>query len=154
MLKKILLAGLILILFGPIPMKAQAIPSNPDDIIGVYYVKHQKEESRVRVSRDGDDTYSARVVWLKDSLDKNGNKRLDPKNPDKSLRGTPCDSIMILWGVSFNPETYEWSGGTVYDPTRGITAKPTLWFDESDGELRIKGSWGPIHETVLWKREQ
>ncbi len=134
--------------------QAQPIASQPDDILGIYYVVHQGEESRVKVYRDEDGSYCAQVIWLKDPYDKNGDKRLDPKNKDKSLRDTPCDRIKIVWGMSFNEEKSRWDGGKVYDPTRGIVVNAQLWFDRSDGELRVRGSFMGISETVVWTREE
>ncbi len=152
MIKRMILAALSALLISAVA-KADPIPSKPDDIIGEYYVAHQGEESRVKIFKADDGTYSAQVVWIKDPYDKNGNKRLDPKNKDKSLRDTPCDQIVIVWGMSYNTEKSRWDGGKVYDPTRGIVVNAQLWFDDSDGELRIRGSFMGISETVVWARQ-
>ena len=125
-------------------------PEDPDNIVGVYFVSHEGEESRVRIFRQPDDTYSAQVLWIKDSLDRDGNLRLDARNPDKSLRNVPCNRIIIMKGLKYDSEKGRWSG-KVYDPTRGIRANATCSFDP-DGRLRVRGSLLGISETVWWKK--
>ena len=123
----------------------------PDDIIGVYYVRHQDEESKVRIYRQPDDTYSAQVLWIKDSLDRNGRLRLDEKNPDRSLRNVPCNRIVIINGLKYDSSKERWSGGKIYDPTRGLRANVVCDF-EPDGRLRVRGSLLGISQTVYWDK--
>ena len=47
-----------------------------------------------------------------------GKKILDAKNPDKSLRNTPCDQIVIFNGLKYNASKRQWDGGKIYDPQR------------------------------------
>ncbi len=123
----------------------------PDDITGVYYVRHQDEESKVRIYRQPDDTYSAQVLWIKDSLDRNGRLRLDEKNPDRSLRNVPCNRIVIINGLKYDSSKERWSGGKIYDPTRGLRANVVCDF-EPDGRLRVRGSLLGISQTVYWDK--
>ena len=125
----------------------------PDDILGEYYVEQNGEQSRVRFSKAGDGTFQAHVVWVRNDLDKQGRKRLDEKNPDKSLRNVPCDRILLVWNLKYNPEKGNWSGGKVYDPTRGIRANATCWFEDGT-HLKLKGSLLGIAETVVWIKEK
>lgn len=124
---------------------------HPDDIIGVYYVAHEGEESRVRVFRETDGTFSAQVLWIRDSLDRRGNLRLDEKNPDRSLRDIPCNRILIMKGLKFNSAKLRWDDGKIYDPTRGIRANVMCEF-EPDGRLRVRGSLLGISQSVYWDK--
>lgn len=130
---------------------AEARPGDehPDEIVGVYYVSHQNEESKVRIFRLPDGTYSAQVMWIRDSLDRSGNLRLDEKNPDRSLRSVPCNRIMIMEGLTYNCGKERWDGGKIYDPTRGIRANVSCDFDP-DGRLRVRGSLLGISQTIYW----
>ena len=92
---------------------------SPDEIIGTYYVSHGGENSKVRVFKDKDGTFSAQVFWVEHSTDENGNIRLDEKNPDKSLRDTPCDRIIILENLEYNAGKKRWDSGKIYDRTKG-----------------------------------
>ena len=125
--------------------------SEADNIIGIYYVAYGGEESKVRFSKADDGTYTAQTIWLKNRLDKNGEVRKDVKNPDKSLRNVPCDSIVIITGMKYNPGKLRWDGGKVYDPTRGIRANATCFFKD-DGTFCLKGSLLGISQTVEWKK--
>ncbi|MGN0189247.1 MAG: DUF2147 domain-containing protein [Candidatus Cryptobacteroides sp.] len=124
-----------------------------DEILGDYYVVQNGEESRVRFSKADDGTFQAHVIWVKNDLDKEGKKRLDEKNPDKSLRNVPCDRILLVWNLKYNPEKGNWTGGKVYDPTRGIRANAACWFADAD-HLKLKGSMLGISETVVWVKEK
>ena len=140
-------------LFSAAIMSVQPLSAReePDDIIGVYYVRHQDEESKVRIYRQPDDTYSAQVLWIKDSLDRNGRLRLDEKNPDRSLRNVPCNRIVIINGLKYDSSKERWSGGKIYDPTRGLRANVVCDF-EPDGRLRVRGSLLGISQTVYWDK--
>lgn len=122
-----------------------------DSLTGTYYVSHEGENSKVKIFKAEDGTFSAKVIWLEHRLDENGNVRLDVKNPDKSLRDTPCDQITIMEGLEYNPDKKRWDSGKVYDPTRGIRANVTCSFDSPE-TLRIRGSLMGFGETVFWKK--
>ncbi len=122
-----------------------------DDILGMYYVNHQGDQSRIMVVQDEDGTYKAQVTWVLDSLDKHGNLRLDVKNPDKSLRSIPCNRCTVVYGLKFNSSKARWDNGKVYDPTRGIHVNGTMWF-ENDSTVMLKGSFMGISETVKWQK--
>ena len=123
-----------------------------DDIVGVYYVSHEREESRVRIYKASDGTYGAQVLWIRDSLDRNGNLRLDEKNPDRSLRNIPCNRIEIIKGLRYDAGKERWSGGKIYDPTRGIRANVTCDIVDEGKTLKVRGSLLGIAQTVYWDR--
>ena len=41
----------------------ETLNSNADNIIGMYYVAHEGEESKVRFTKVSDGTYTAQTVW-------------------------------------------------------------------------------------------
>ena len=97
-----------------------------------------------------DGTYQGQVMWLEISCDKNGNKLLDVKNPDKSLRNTPCDQIVLFSGLKYNAKKQCWDGAKIYDPQRGLRANMTAEFTK-EGKLKIRGSLMGIGESVYWQ---
>lgn len=131
----------------------RGLNDSPDNILGEYYVTRDGEESRVMFTKEPDGTYKAQVFWVNNDRDKNGNKRLDLKNPDKNLRSTPCDRIVIVWNLKYDSAKKRWSGGRIYDPTRGIRANVTCSFNV-DGNLMVKGSLMGISETAVWIKEK
>ncbi|MGM9736138.1 MAG: DUF2147 domain-containing protein [Candidatus Cryptobacteroides sp.] len=122
-----------------------------DSIVGEYFVDHQGETSKVRITKEDEGTYKAQVFWVKTRTDKEGNVRLDEKNPDKSLRHVPCDQIVLISGLKHNAEKQRWDDTKVYDPTRGIRANVTCEFVEG-GKLKIKGSLLGFSQTVFWQK--
>lgn len=149
-MKRILLT-LTLLLMGTAALLAQGLNDKADNILGNWRATRGGEVSKVKVSRSADGTYMAQVYWVEVDKDKNGNKKLDRKNPDKSLRNTPCDQIVLIQGLKYNADKKQWDGTEVYDPTKGIRAKCVVRF-EDDGRLRIKGSILGISQSAYWEK--
>jgi len=125
--------------------------SKADNIIGTYYLSFSGEESKVKITKESAGSYKAQVIWVKNDKDKSGKKRLDEKNPDKSLRTVPCDQIVLIQGLKYNSKDKIWTDAKIYDPTRGIKANVKVQFQE-DGKLALKGSLMGISETSIWTK--
>lgn len=95
--------SVLLALAGICPLVVQNAPGiKADSIVGAYISRQNNDRFKVRVSRQDDGTYKAQVFWVENDRDKDGNKILDRKNPDKSLRNTPCDRIVLFSGLRYN----------------------------------------------------
>lgn len=146
------LAIAALLLFCTLPSYAQsALNDDADSIVGTYFASHAGEDSKVSFTKSDDGTYMAQVIWCAIDKDPDGNKYLDVKNPDKSLRNTPCDQIVLIKGLKYNATKKVWNGAKIYDPTRGIKASATVKF-LPNGDLSIRGTVMGIGETVVWQR--
>ena len=145
------LLTLCLLLTMAIPLPAQDLNASADNIIGSYYLKHKRDEGKVRFYKTADGTYTCHVYWLKYDRDENGNKLLDIKNPDRSLRSVPCDQMVLIRGLRYNANKRQWDGAKIYDSQRGIKANVTVCFTE-DGRLRLRGTVLGIGETIYWQR--
>lgn len=130
---------------------AQNLNGAADNILGEYSLTFNGYESKVRVTKSSDGTYMAKVFWVKDGVDAKGKKLLDEKNPDKSLRSTPADQIVLFKGLKYDADKQHWSGAKIYDPTRGIKAHATCLFVDSE-TLRVRGTLLGIGESVNWKK--
>lgn len=150
---KRLIFSVLLILTAILPSFAQnALNDAGDNIIGTYYAVQAGNESKVKIFKASDGTYSCQIIWVKNSVNPaTGEKYTDIKNPDKSLRNTPCDQIVIFRGLKYNAEKKRWENGKIYDPTRGLKANATASF-EPDGRLKLRGSVMGIGESVYWKK--
>lgn len=149
-MKQIVLFILMAVLICP-AMAQNKKNSNPDAIVGTYSVEHAGQQSKVRVYKDKDGEYTAQCIWLLDSINsETGKLRTDTKNPDKSLRNTPCNRIIIFRHMQYNSKKNRWDDGKIYDPTRGISANCTCEF-LPDGRLKVRGSVLGIGESVYWK---
>ena len=149
-MKKILLITLAMLTLGL--SKAQNVLNNAaDNIVGTYSGTQDGEQFRAKITKLSNGTYQGQIIWMANDKDENGNKRLDTKNPDKKLRDTPCDRIVIFSGLKYDGKDHEWGGTKIYDPQRGVKAKMTASF-AADGRLKITGSVLLISESVYWNK--
>ena len=89
-MKRIIFIMLCAVLFT-MPSFAQDINSKGDNIIGEYLSIKDGSQSKIRITKAANGTYTAQVFWIERPLDSNGNKRKDTKNPDKKLRNVDLD---------------------------------------------------------------
>lgn len=152
-MKKFLLSLLLtLFTFGG-AIAQNALNNAADNIVGVYSSTYKGESFKVKIVKMSNGTYKGQVIWMSNPNDANGNKKLDTKNPDKSLRNTPCDQAVLFSGLKYNAKKKCWDGTKIYDPSRGLRANMMTEF-EKDGRLRVRGSVMGIGESVYWNKEK
>jgi uncharacterized protein (DUF2147 family) len=151
--KKLFMMLAIMLMGGQMTMAQNALNNNGDNIVGTYESTQNGDRFKAKIEKLKDGTYRGQVFWMENDKDAKGNKRLDEKNPDKSLRNTPADRIVLFSGLKYDAKKKEWNDTKVYDPQRGVRAKMTASFDK-DGSLAITGSVLMIRETVHWKKIQ
>lgn len=128
-----------------------ALNNKADNIVGTYSGKQGSDNFKVKIVKLTDGSYRGQVIWMERDKDAKGNKILDTKNPDKKLRNTPADRIVLFSGLKYDEKDKRWGDCKIYDPQRGIRANLEVWF-EKDGQLRLKGSKFGISESVYWKK--
>ena len=133
------------------PTFAQGINDKADNIVGEYLTDRGGNKSKVRVTKEADGTYSAQVFWVENPLDKDGKKRKDVKNPDKSLRNVDIDKVVLVRGLKFDADDKEWSGAKIYDPTKGIRVNATAKF-ETANKLKLRATILGIGQTIYWQK--
>jgi len=151
--KSVLMLLAVMLMGCSVSFAQNELNNNGDNIVGTYESTQNGDRFKTKIEKLKDGTYRAQVFWVENDKDANGNKRLDEKNPDKSLRSTPADRIVLFSGLKYDAKKKEWNGTKIYDPQRGIRAKMTASF-EKDGRLKLTGSVLLISESVYWKRIQ
>ena len=143
--------ALAAVLFAMLPASAQSAKNSAaDSISGKCDSVQGTDAYKVEVTKNADGTYKAQIYWMKDPIDpKTGKKALDVKNPDKSLRNTPCDRRVLIQNIKYIPAKKVWGDAKIYDPQRGLKANVTAQF-LPDGRLSLKGTVLGIGETVYW----
>lgn len=131
--------------------QAQGINDKADNIIGEYLTDRGGSKSKVRITKNSDGSFDAQVFWVENPYDKNGNKRKDVKNPDKTLRNVDIDQVVIVKGLKYDAEKKRWSGAKIYDPTKGMRVNATAEFETSD-KLKLRGTIMGIGVTLYWTR--
>ena len=149
-MKKVLFALLALVAFAA-PLSAQNLNDNGDNIVGEYLTDRGGSKSKVRVTRNDNGTYTAQVFWVENALDKNGNKRKDVKNPDKSLRNVDIDKVILVDGLEYDAEDKKWGGTKIYDPTKGLKVNVSAEFVEPT-KLKLRGTILGVGVTLYWNK--
>jgi uncharacterized protein (DUF2147 family) len=121
-----------------------------DVILGEWYT--DGDESVVEIYKC-DDRYCGKIVWLKEPLTEDGEKKTDQNNPDESLRDREIIGLNIVENFKYDGDG-EWEDGTIYDPNKGKTysCKAKLEGDT----LKIRGYIGfsAFGRTTEWRRKQ
>ena len=141
---------LLTLLAGVMTVASAWAQQKADDIVGTYKVVQNGDNSKVEFRKVGDG-YRAQVIWLENMKNKDGSPRTDKKNPDKAKRNTPSDKIVLIDKITFDEAKGEWGNGQIYDPQRGKFFKVRISFKDAK-TLKVRGSWGPISETVYWTK--
>lgn len=149
-MKRFIMTIICAVMFA-LPSVAQGINDNADNIIGEYLTDRGGSKSKVRITKNADGTYDAQVFWVENPLDKNGNKRKDVKNPDKSLRNVDVDKIVIVKGLKYDAKDKKWGGAKIYDPTKGLRVNATAEFETAD-KLKLRGTILGVGVTLYWTR--
>lgn len=150
-MKKSIITLFFLTAFIGLTMAQNTLNNKADNIIGTYKAKQGDDLFKASITKQADGTFKGQIVWLENDRDAQGNKLLDEKNPDKSLRDVPCDQIILFEGLQYNAKQRRWDGTKIYDPQRGIRANLRIEFTDK-GQLKLKGTLLGIGETVYWDK--
>ena len=149
-MKQFMISILCALVFA-MPSFAQGINDKADNIVGEYLTDRGGSKSKVRITKNAQGTYDAQVFWVENPLDKDGKKRKDVKNPDKSLRNVDIDKVVLVRGLKFDADDKEWSGAKIYDPTKGIRVNATARF-ETANKLKLRATILGIGQTIYWQK--
>ncbi len=142
---------LVMILFSVmLCAKVYAQKQKPDVIVGIWF--NEEKTSKLQVYKEGSH-YFAKIVWLKEPLDKaTGKPRVDNLNPDVKLRIRPILGLIVLKNFAFDGDD-QWEDGTIYDPKNGKTYSCYIQVD-SPGKLKLRGYIGVsiLGRTTYWTK--
>ena len=138
-----MIKGLFLFIFLKFAMVIGQTKS--DDILGVWLT--QLKDANIEIYKK-ENKYYGRVIWLKESLDENGEPIRDKYNPSNELKDRRIISIDILIGFKF--ENDKWVNGYIYDPKNGELYSCKLWIN--NGNLIVRGYSGWLFDTKIWTK--
>ena len=125
--------------------------NNPDSIVGTYLTDRGGSKSKIRVTKNANGTYNAQLFWVENPNDANGKKRKDVKNPDKKLRNTDIDKVVIIEGLKYLKGDKVWGDTKIYDPSRGFRVNVTAEFVSAD-KLKLRGTVFGVGTTIYWQK--
>ena len=149
-MKQFMISILCALVFA-MPSFAQGINDKADNIVGEYLTDRGGSKSKVRITKNAQGTYDAQVFWVENPLGKDGKKRKDVKNPDKSLRNVDIDKVVIVRGLKYDADDKDWGGAKIYDPTKGIRVNATAKF-ETAKKLKLRATIMGIGQTLYWEK--
>ncbi len=130
---------------------AQSVDKS-NQIVGTWL--NQEKEARIEIYRDKN-TYSGKIVWLKEPNNERGLPKVDDKNPDPARRSDPIVGLVLLRGFVYDQAEDEWVDGKIYDAREGKTYKCYLKVAEN-GTLKVRGymgaAWMGLGKTNVWTR--
>lgn len=150
-MKKLIILFAIALTFIGTSMAQNKLNEKGDNIVGTYHSKQGNDVFKASITKQANGNYKGQVIWVENDRDANGNKLLDEKNPDKSLRNVPCDQVVLFSDLKYNAKEQRWDGTKIYDPQRGIKANLKAEFNK-EGQLQLRGSVMGIGETVYWDK--
>jgi|SRR5579859_781926 len=90
------------------------------------------------------------LVWLKKGKDKTGGPVRDLNNPDAALKGRSLIGVLLVSNLK-REATGVWTGGKIYVPETGRTARANL-ASNPDGTLKVEGCVAVICQTRVWTK--
>ena len=120
-----------------------------DAIIGEWYTKDSK--ALVQIFKSGE-TYSGKIVWLKEPLYEDGTEKRDKNNPDEARHQDKIIGLNLVKGFVYKGKN-QWAEGTIYDPDNGKTYSCKMTLNGSD--LKVRGFIGIslIGRSQIWHRK-
>ncbi len=115
-------------------------------IVGVWY--DEEKASKIEIYKVGD-SYSGKIVWMKEMEINPDFHPKDKNNPKPELRSRNILGMDIITGLKY--ASGKWVNGTIYTPKRGIYAKCQVSLS-SNGQLKVKGSKSGFTKTQTWTR--
>jgi len=132
---------------------AQSGVAAGDRIIG--YWTNGSETAKIHIYKSKN-TYSGKIVELKNPRDKAGNIQVDKYNPEEKFRTRTIMGMVLMKGFEYDGKDV-WDEGEIYDPNSGKTYRCILTMAHIN-KLFVKGyvgySWMGMSRTDTWVRDK
>ena len=119
-----------------------------DKLLGVWELFDG--ETHFKVTRDKNNLYQGKIVWLKEPLNEEGKPKLDDENSDENLRKRPLLGIDLLSNFQYIGNN-KWEKGTLYGFKRGKTLEPKLSLIDIN-TIKVEAEIFFFTKTFEWKR--
>lgn len=124
--------------------------SESDAILGDWY--NAEKDAIIEIYKENG-KYHGKISWMLNPLDKNGQPKTDPLNPDESLRSRSRLGMVMMYDFIYDGDN-EWDEGEIYDPKSGNTYSGTMTLN-APNKLDLRGYVGIslFGRTSTWSRK-
>lgn len=106
--------------------------------MGFWMGEQAKAQFELRPAAGG--TYEVAVVWVAEDVEERGRRMVGER---------------IVWGLSWNPGSSRFVGGTARMERDGRTAEASCELrPRKDGNLEFRAGYGLLSRSVVWVRVQ
>ncbi len=121
-----------------------------DAVLGTWLV--ETTDAKVEIYKEGD-TYSGKIVWIKEPKDAQGKDKTDKKNPDEDKQSRKIMGLKLLWDFVYDEDNV-WEDGEIYDAKSGKTYSCKMTLSEDGKTLEVRGYIGfsLLGRTTVWTR--
>jgi uncharacterized protein (DUF2147 family) len=136
---------LVSVLCGCFAAAAQA-----NTVLGEWATQGYAARVQIGACEQAPERLCGKIVWLWESLDRQGRPTTDSRNPDAARRAAPLVGLQMLSDFSpTRPRT--WSGGHIYNPEDGRTYSATLTLRGPD-VLEVEGCVLIVCSRQVWRK--
>lgn len=108
------------------------VSAQEDKVKGIWYNTEKTSKIKIFLATNG--KYYGRIVWMQNP------DKLDVNNPDDTKHSEPIFNSLIINNFTYDSDSKQWNGGTIYDPDNGKTYDCYMWFDDNNFDLlHVKG---------------
>ena len=141
----LILAAVLVMVLG---MSLTAWAQDGSGILGKWLT--QEGKATVEIYKSGN-TFSGKMIALKEPKNPDGTEKLDTKNPDEAKRTRPLIGMNIMSGLVFKGDNL-FEDGAIYAPDSGKTYKLKATLKGDTLDLRGFVGISLIGRTQTWTR--
>ncbi len=120
---------------------------NSSSLVGTYL--KQDGKSKIEFYQTGN-TYSGKVVWLKEPNNASGQPLKDVNNPDKSLKNRTIINCTVIKNLQYDGEG-SYIKGEAYRPEEGDNIKLKIQI-KSNGTILVTGTKYGFSRSEIWTK--
>ncbi len=137
----------LIILFSAVSIFAG---KESDAVLGTWMT--EEKNAKVEIFKDGD-TYSGKIVWIKEPKNADGSDKTDKNNPDEDKRSRKLVGLKMLYDFVYDEDNV-WEDGEIYDAKSGKTYSCKMTLSEDGKTLEVRGYIGfsMFGRTTEWTR--
>ncbi len=119
---------------------------------GIWFT--EDKDAKIEIFKEGD-SYSGKIIWLKEPKNAEGNDKTDRHNPDEAQKKRKIIGMKMMWDFVYDEDNI-WEDGEIYDAKSGKTYSCKMTLSKDGNTLEVRGYVGfsMFGRTSVWTRAQ